>query len=65
MDLVGLTSNIRFTWPATFGRRHHSLPIGVFVPFHGDYIQMSFFPRIPNESPKILNDYIFFKSSLF
>jgi hypothetical protein len=26
MNLVGTTSNTSFTWPVTFGRRHHSPP---------------------------------------
>jgi hypothetical protein len=43
MDLIGTTSSTSFTWLATFGRRHHSLPIIYSVPLHRDYIQVPFF----------------------
>jgi hypothetical protein len=45
-EVVETISNTSFTWLATFGRRHHPLPIVYFVPFHEDYMQMSFFVRI-------------------
>jgi hypothetical protein len=35
--------NTSFTRLATHGRRHHSILIVYFVPFHGDYIQMPLF----------------------
>jgi len=28
-DLVRTTSSTKFTWPATFGRRHHSHPYSI------------------------------------
>jgi len=29
INLIGTTSNTSFTWPTTFGRRHHSRPYNI------------------------------------
>ncbi len=53
-DLVGTTSSTSFTWPATFGRRHHSLPYSIFCDFqHELHSNGIFFRRLLNRSPKI------------
>jgi hypothetical protein len=33
MDLIRTTSSISFTWPTTFGRRHHSPPYNISCVF--------------------------------
>jgi hypothetical protein len=58
-----------FIWFTTFRRRHHPFLIVYYVPFCGDYIQMSIFPKtLKWESqnwdfccPKTFNVYIFFQ----
>jgi len=47
VELIGTTSSTSFTQLATFGRRHHSLPIIYYVLLHGDHIQLSLFHEIP------------------
>jgi hypothetical protein len=47
VNLIGTTSNTRFTRPLTSRRRHHSSSSNIFLPLHGDYIQMSFFLGTP------------------
>jgi len=69
VDLVKTTSNINFTWPATFGRRHHSpLPIIYFVSLYEDYIQMSFFfgsPKIGSLVVPQFWTFTFFSNQVF
>jgi hypothetical protein len=65
MDLIGLSQAQALHGSQPLGKNTIPLPIIYFVPFRRDYIQMSLFLRTPSESPKTLDDYIFFKSSLF
>jgi hypothetical protein len=33
VDLISTTSSSSFTWPTTFGKRHHSLPYNILCDF--------------------------------
>ncbi len=51
MNLIKTTLSTSFTWPATFGRRHHSPPLYAFCE---DSIQMLLFLGTPKiESQKL------------
>jgi hypothetical protein len=52
MNLVKTTSNIALHAPQPLGGGTTPLPIIYYVPLCKVYIQMSFFPRTPNGSPK-------------
>jgi hypothetical protein len=70
--LVVTTSNTSFRWPQPLRGGTTPLPIVHYVPLHGDYIQMSLFPKTfkwesqnwDSCCPKILDVHIFFKSNL-
>jgi hypothetical protein len=73
VNLVGTPSNTSFTWPATFGRRHHSLPYNILCDSTWELHPNDICPETPKwESQnwnlyylKTLNIHIFFQSSFF
>jgi hypothetical protein len=53
--LIGTTSSKSFTWPATFGRKHHSPPYIIFYAYpHGLHLNNIFSQDSQVEVPKLV-----------
>ncbi len=63
-DLIGTTSSTSFTWLATFGKKHHSPPYGIFCASPRGLHPNVIFPR-HSQNPKTLEVHILLKSNLF